>query len=204
MSAESCLSGIPSNIVSDLHARYGEPQRAYHTWTHIEELLALFDEVKSRLYDPVAVLYAILFHDAIYDPTRNDNEERSAELLRSLGSDTLDAAMKAKTASLVLATKLHAVPSALSVEDAEDAAVFLDMDLSILAAPAEEFDAYERNIRIEYRHVPEPLFKFGRARILKDFITRDRLFLSVWGYDRFETAAKSNLRRSLQALGEMP
>ena len=203
MSTEIRLSDISGEMVSDLRKRYGEPQRAYHTWTHIEKLLALFDEVKSRLHDPPAVLYAILFHDAIYDPTRNDNEERSADLLCSLGPDILDAETKAKAASLVLATKHHAVPSTLPVEDAEDTAVFLDMDLSILAAPSDEFDAYEHGIRIEYAHVPEQFFKFGRARILQDFIARDRLFLSAWGHHRFEMKAKDNLRRSLRALEEM-
>jgi len=60
MSTEIRLSDISGEMVSDLRKRYGEPQRAYHTWTHIEKLLALFDEVKSRLHDPPAVLYAIL------------------------------------------------------------------------------------------------------------------------------------------------
>src|SRR5262249_29142305 len=139
MTSQISLSGVPAAVLADLKKRYGEPQRAYHTWAHIEQLLALFEEAKPRLHDPIAVLYAILYHDAIYEPTRSDNEEKSAELVSSLNSDILDQSTKAKAAALVLATKHHAVPAGLSSGDAEDAAMFLDMDLSILAAPAAEF-----------------------------------------------------------------
>lgn len=191
---------MPAGLVAGLRRRHAEPQRAYHGWSHIEALLALFAEVQDRLYDPKAVLYAILFHDAVYDPTRSDNEERSADLLRALDPGLLDEATKAKAVRMVESTKGHALPEGPSHEEAADTAVFLDMDLSILAAEPERFDAYEREVRIEYAHVSDELFRHGRARILRDFLQREQLFLSDWGRQRFEAPARENLRRSLAAL----
>ena len=78
--------------------------------------------------------------------------------------------------------------------------IFLDMDLSILGASAEAFDAYEAGVRHEYRDVPEAAFRSGRAAILEGFLARDRLYLSDWGWARFEARARENLRRSIQNL----
>lgn len=187
-------------MLTELRRRHGEPHRAYHGWPHIEALLRLWGEVRGRLHDPEAVRWAVLFHDAIYDPRRTDNEERSAALLRErmagrLPSDTLERAV-----GLVQATSDHRVPDHSTSSEAEDTAVFLDMDLSILGAPPGVFDAYERNIRAEYAHVPEEAFRLGRARVLQSFAERERLYFSAWGRERFEAAARANLARSLAAL----
>lgn len=201
MSAKEFLFSVPKHVLADLRRRYAEPQRAYHTWTHIEALLAMFSEVRPQLHDAQAVFYAILFHDAIYDPTRTDNEDRSADLLQSLGTNILDEHTKAAAVRLIMATKTHAIPSGLPLSESNDMAIFLDMDLSILAAPTDEFDRYEKNIGIEYRHVPADIFRSSRARILQEFISRDHLFLSAWGKERFQAVAKVNLARSLRSLG---
>ena len=39
---------IPDEIIEDLKGKYAGPQRAYHNWTHIEELLAQFDAMPAR------------------------------------------------------------------------------------------------------------------------------------------------------------
>ncbi|EKF38376.1 hypothetical protein MOQ_001416 [Trypanosoma cruzi marinkellei] len=84
--------------VTDLYekyivARYTEPQRHYHTMAHLEEMLSCLARFQSEA--PVAhrlpaegtrrlvVELAILFHDAVYDPRRSDNEERSAAWFQS-------------------------------------------------------------------------------------------------------------------------
>lgn len=192
---------LPEHLMTDLRRRYGEPQRHYHTWAHIEALLQLFDEVKADLADPVAVEAAIYYHDAIYDPTAADNEARSAELLRRdcsgvLADSTLEAA-----AQLIEATARHRLPEGLEVAALEDARLFLDMDLSILAAPWPDFRAYEAAIRREYAHVEEADFHVGRRKLLEAFLQRDRLFLSRRFAPRWEAPARANLRRSLANLG---
>lgn len=47
----------------DLCARYSEPQRYYHTLTHIEHMFELFNQHKSALKRPEIVAMAIWFHE---------------------------------------------------------------------------------------------------------------------------------------------
>ncbi len=67
----------------------------------------------------------------------------------------------ARTLRLIGATQHHMIPDDLPADERDDMAVFLDMDLSILGAAPQTFDAYEAGVRHEYREVPEPLFPPG-------------------------------------------
>lgn len=194
------LDAVPAAIVSELRRRHAEPQRAYHDWRHIEELLAFFDDVAGELHDPDAVLYAILFHDCVYDPHRGDNEDRSGDLLRDLGGDTLYPGSLETALHLIAATKGHRLPEGLTAAQVHDARHFLDMDLSILGAAPARFEEYERQIRAEYAFVPEDAFRAGRSRILRGFLQREELYFSDWGRSRFGAAAVRNVTRALRAL----
>ena len=173
-----------------------DSDRGYHDWSHPVALLSLLPEVSARLHDPVAVECAILLHDAVYDPAAHDNERRSAALARELLGGIIADESLARTVRLIEATERHQVPEGLSPEDADDCRIFLDLDLSILGADEGAFDRYEAGVRHEYRHVPEPLFRQGRAAILERFLQRDALYMSDWGRDRFEAKARANLRRA--------
>ena len=194
------LEAVPAPVLDALRGRHAEPQRAYHDWRHIEELLALFGEVSGALRDPAAVLFAILFHDSVYDPRRGDNEDRSADLLRDLAGGALEPDSLATALQLVAATKSHRLPDGLTPAQSHDAGIFLDMDLSILAASRPRYDEYERQIRAEYAHVPDDAFRAGRSKILRSFLDRDDLYLSDWGRCRFAAPALRNLARALDAL----
>ncbi len=156
--------------------------------------------VAERLHDPVGVLYAILFHDAIYDPRANDNERRSAALLVET-APPIPAASLSTARRMIEATEGHRLPDDLGGPALEDCAHFLDMDLAILGASPERFDIYEGQIRREYAHVPDAAFRTGRAAVLRHFADRERLYFSDWGRECFEAQARSNLARSLAALG---
>jgi predicted metal-dependent HD superfamily phosphohydrolase len=62
----------------ELSAAYGNPSRAYHNLEHIADCLLRFDEHAHLAIDPVAVEFAIWFHDIVHDARAADNEERSA------------------------------------------------------------------------------------------------------------------------------
>ena len=72
------------SLIDDLKRRYGEPQRHYHTWEHIEALLGHYQTMVDQLNDPIATLWALYWHDAIYDPQAGDNEDKSADLLQDI------------------------------------------------------------------------------------------------------------------------
>jgi hypothetical protein len=72
------LGGAPEiETFSRLQSAYSEKHRAYHTSRHIDECLALFDELKHLASHPPEVECALWFHDAIYEPMTKSNEERS-------------------------------------------------------------------------------------------------------------------------------
>jgi predicted metal-dependent HD superfamily phosphohydrolase len=190
---------IPDEIIEDLKRRHAEPQRAYHNWTHIEELLAQFDAQAHALNHPFAFRLAILFHDAIYDPRASDNEARSAELLESAmtGTASADDIMCAK--DLILATHKHTT-SAVGSRSVADAELFLDMDLSILGAGERRFDEYDAAIREEYNFVPVDTYRQRRAEILRSFLERPRLYLTDDYHRRLDGRARANLQRAIDRL----
>ena len=188
---------ISGAVRDELIARYGEPHRRYHTMTHIEDCLAQvaastdFSDEQRSLMDA-----AIWFHDAIYDATRHDNEAESAKLaVERLSSQGAEQAFIDEVGRLILLTAGHSVKP----DDAIGARL-VSIDLSILGASPERYDAYATAIRHEYSHVPEPLYRAGRAAILARFLESDRLFADpVWA-ERFESQARANLAREIAAL----
>lgn len=202
--AAATVASIPAAALSDpgldalfaeLERRYREPQRHYHTLQHLEECFAMLDAARPDMDDAAAVELALWFHDAVYDAHRHDNEERSAALATArLTQAGMPPARVAGVADLILATRHHA-PAA-----GTDAAILVDVDLAILGAAPARFDAYERQIRAEYAHVPDDVFVPARRRILEHFLQRPVLFATPALRMRHERQARINLAAALQRL----
>jgi predicted metal-dependent HD superfamily phosphohydrolase len=190
------LAEAPAGLYDELIAAHAEPHRHYHTAQHLEECFAHFDELGSLAAHPAEVALALWFHDAIYDPKRQDNEEKSAEWARRtmLAAGAAPEAA-ARVHALVMATRHAAVPRV------RDEAVLVDIDLSILGASPERFDEYERQVRAEYAWVPEFLFRRKRRKVLDEFLARASIFSTAPIRERLEARARANLGRSLERLG---
>jgi predicted metal-dependent HD superfamily phosphohydrolase len=174
---------------------YGEPHRAYHTLTHLRDCLREFDAAAHLAEHPEEVEAGLWFHDAVYDTRRTDNEERAADWSRRALSDAgVPTEAASRVAALVLATR-HEAPAT-----GPDAALLVDIDLSILGHPFEEFDIYERQIRLEYSWVSENEFRQGRSRILESLLARPAIYQTSVFKERYEAQARSNLARSLELL----
>ena len=191
---------IPSPLIEGLRARYAEPKRHYHSWDHIEALLRHFHRWEAHFHRPAPVLWALYWHDAIYDPQAKDNEEQSAVLLEQEARDHLPAEDIAFAASIVRATTAHKLPDQLGAKDKEDTALFLDLDLSILGAPVHVYDRYETDIRKEYAFVPLEAYRAGRGAILNGFLARERLYLTDLAHTEWDAPARANLKRAIAAL----
>ncbi|MCD0448086.1 HD domain-containing protein [Actinocorallia sp. API 0066] len=179
---------------ADLLERYAEPHRHYHTTAHLVAVLDLVDELADEAADPDAVRLAAWFHDAVYDPRRDDNEERSARLAeRMLADTTLAAARAAHVAALVRMTKTH------DPQDA-DGRVLCDADLAILAADGPTYTAYTTAVRAEYSFVPDEYFVIGRADVLEQLLGLPALFHTASARARFDAKARANLTAELAAL----
>jgi predicted metal-dependent HD superfamily phosphohydrolase len=180
-----------------LVACWSEKHRHYHTLQHLRECFERLDELRGEAHSPAEIAIALWFHDAFYDPKRDDNEDRSADWAQSAA---IDAGVAQATAerlhAMVMATKHEAVP------DDPDTRLLVDIDLSILGADRQRFDESDEQIRREYAYVPEPEWKVARRKVLNGFLDRPRLF----GTDRYhatlEARARDNLQRALARLGD--
>jgi predicted metal-dependent HD superfamily phosphohydrolase len=179
-------------LAGELVARYSEPQRKYHTLQHLSECLSAFAPVRGLAVRPGEVELGIWFHDAIYDVHRHDNEQRSAEWARTA---LLEAGVAGEVAlrveALVLATR-HSLPAG-----SPDEQLLVDIDLSILGAPADRYAEYERQVRAEYAFVPAWLFTRKRRAILRSFLDRPRIYGTDHIRASLEERARANLRSSL-------
>jgi predicted metal-dependent HD superfamily phosphohydrolase len=182
-------------LFDDVVAAYREPHRHYHTLQHLEECFANLQMVSADAQHPEEIELALWFHDAIYDVARADNEARSADWARAaVESAALDPLVADRVYALVMATRHNAVPS-----DA-DQRLLVDVDLSILGAPGERFDEYERQIRAEYSTVPLQNFRAARQRVLNEFLNRPAIFNTPVFVAAYETQARENLARSIEKL----
>lgn len=185
-----------ASLRDHLLAAWSEPQRHYHTLQHLRECLAHFEATQELAAHPGEVGLALWFHDAVYDPTRHDNEQRSADWARDCVLQAGGAPAAAERVhALVMATRHDAAPQNV------DACLLVDIDLAILGAPRERFDEYERQVGLEYAHVPPAQRRVGRSRILRAFLERPAIYATPFFHARLEAAARENLAYSLGKLG---
>jgi len=189
-----------AELEADLKVAYQAPRRAYHNWDHITYLLAEFQRLAAHWRRPAAVETAIYWHDVVYEPTSATNEADSAALMeeRLLGRAAPE--MIADARDLVLATASHDVPAEMAADLAKDCALFLDMDMSILGAAPDRFDAYDAAIREEFTVIPDEVYRPRRAAVLAGFLARERLFLTDVYHRSHDAQARENLKRAISRL----
>jgi predicted metal-dependent HD superfamily phosphohydrolase len=186
---------VAEDAFRDLVRRYSHVSRHYHNLAHVAALLATIDGGPEPLTDAAAVRFAVWFHDAVYDTTRADNEERSADLAADvLPRLNVPAETVRTVGELIHMTKLHEGPAT------GDAAVFLDADLAVLGAPEEEYDRYAAAIRREYGWVPDDRYREGRADVLERFLAHERIYRTQSAQESLEQRARTNLSREIGML----
>lgn len=188
------INHLRKQLCAELTAAYSEPHRRYHTLQHIEFCLRELVKHRPHAVRPSEIRWALLFHDVIYDPRRNDNEARSADwACRVMQEVQRPDDEIARVRKMILATA-HAANA-----ETPDEALLLDIDLSILAADESTFEEYDRAIRVEYEWVPEETYRAARATVLQGFLKRDRIFQTV-AYRQQEAAARTNIEGALEKL----
>lgn len=186
----SVASAFAEEAWQDVVFRYGENGRYYHTLTHVDHVLEVAESVREQIDDWTAVQLAVWFHDIVYNPQAEDNEEKSAlyawQLLQKwqLSSDVIY-----KVSNLILATKAHISDDQTDL----DCLTLLDADLAILGVEPARYCVYAEAIRQEYKFVPEIAYKIGRAKVLEAFLNRPQIYRTPTLHRRLETAARVNL-----------
>lgn len=195
-----CVGGHPGSgaALDELLGRYREPHRRYHGIEHLRRVVrdvGLLLPGTDLPVPPAVVRLAAFFHDAVYDPTRHDNEAASAALagrvLIDLGVG--DPAL-GEIERLVLTTSGHTA-------DDPAAVVLADADLAVLGGEPGVYRAYSEGVRAEYSHVTDGEWRHGRAEVLRSLLERDAIFRTEI-MARNETRARANLASELRSLGQ--
>lgn len=178
-----------------LEAAWSEPQRHYHALGHLRECLAWLARWRSLAARPAEVALALWYHDAVYQVRAHDNEAASAAWARS--------SLRGAGARMEVADRVHALVMA-TAHDApavgDDASLLVDIDLSILGAPAARFARYDADIRREYAWVDEGTYRARRAQVLARFLAAPSLYRTPVAAHALDAAARLNLGHAIEAL----
>ena len=187
----------------DISTRYNENQRIYHSLQHIQQLFEQFDRIEQYLYEPHIIALALYYHDVIYEPTRSDNELKSAEYAVKSLSSYLTAEQCQHIYALIMMTASHHIDDIDKDSDKakkSDAAYLLDMDLSILGASWSEYEQYAKDVRQEYAHVSNADYCVGRVKVLEGLLAHSTLYLADDYHSRLEQQARDNIKREITLL----
>jgi pantetheine-phosphate adenylyltransferase len=152
--------GVDAGVLEN----YNEAHRYYHTLSHVIAVLEFF-AAKDMLANDTLFLAAV-FHDIIYNPRANDNEEQSAKLFKACFKG--DEQLIHDVEKIILDTKTHNGKTALSK-------VFQDADLAIFDAAFEDLIIYENQIFKEFQFADWKLYKTERVKVLQQFNTNGKL-----------------------------
>ncbi len=178
---------------AELAIAYTTQERHYHTLTHLKNLLDQLLQVKTEIADWNTILFTLFYHDIIYNPLKNDNEDQSAQLaVQRMRELNLPPSTIEKCRGQILATIGHQV----AID--QDTNYFTDADLSILGAERELYLQYTKNVRKEYNDYPDLVYNAGRAKVLKHFLAMEKIYKTEYFHQRFEVNAKLNLERELE------
>lgn len=179
---------LVSDCWQEIVASYSETHRRYHTLGHLEYLLDQLTAVKAKLQYWNALVFAICYHDIIYDPLRGANEELSAELAQArMNQAKVPAQLVEQTIVCIQATRSHEIAAC------SDTHYFTDADLSILGQVPEVYQAYCDAIRQEYSIYPDSVYLPARKKILSAFLQMERIFKTDFFYAKYEGQARNNI-----------
>ncbi|CAN5746147.1 hypothetical protein BH24ACT6_BH24ACT6_18880 [soil metagenome] len=192
-------NSTPSHAVRDeVCSAHLEVGRVYHGLRHVtwvvRHVVTLCGEVTAN--DIGAIVAAAFFHDIVYEPTRNDNEERSARVAAARLTDLGWPDDRVRTVARVVRVTQRHLPG----DEDIDAMVLCDADLTVLGTSPEDYVAYTSGVRREYRHVDDDAWRTGRTHVLHAFLARDSIYQTTPAIDRWEARARANITSELVAL----
>jgi predicted metal-dependent HD superfamily phosphohydrolase len=178
----------------EVERNYSRPDRHYHNLSHLHSLLSELKIYKNKFAHWDVIVFAIVYHDLVYNTLKNNNEERSAETaIKRLTKISFPEKLTIFCGQLILATKKH--------ESADfETNLFTDADLSILGADPETYEVYSKQIRREYSIYPELIYHQGRKKVLTHFLNMDKIFKTHEFSVRYELNARINIQTELSLL----
>jgi len=188
--------------------KYCEPWRFYHTLNHVQSLLKLYRGSGIIGCDDLVIELTIWFHDVIYIPQHADNEKQSVKFFKEFIEDikknckdinlSSDAIVEVENITIFTENHCQINPK---IDESRTAQVFLDLDMSILGSPSDVYQVYSENIRKEYIHVPEELFREKRAKVLEHFLKScTHIYRTIEFRELYEQKARENIKQEIESL----
>ena len=148
--------------------RWSEPHRHYHNINHLNDLIAQINEdyADGRLSESERekLTLTALFHDLVYEPDRNDNEEKSADIFYRFCSEQYNVDL-VEVKQMILDTKNHIPCTPLSQK-------FIDYDMNICERNFDELLEWEDGIKEEYSMFSNKEYKSGRIKFLESILDK--------------------------------
>jgi predicted metal-dependent HD superfamily phosphohydrolase len=185
---------LAKRLWEDIRTHYSSSGRHYHNLTHLDHLTDELLQVKDRIANWDILVFAIAYHDIIYDTTRSDNEVKSAEYASTILSGLLTSSQMEICKEAILATKGH------QHNPNPDINYFTDADLSILGASPEPYIEYSKQVKGEYASYPDIMYQSGRQKVLDHFLRMPRIFKTDFFFAKYENQARNNLKMELDLL----
>lgn len=184
----------PAPVVDAIIERMGDSRRSFHNLERLASELVRLDEWRHAAQDSVAVGFATCLRYVILDPSRCDNEARSAEFARiglaGLGIDTNRIRL---VRELIVSTREGAVIGSA------DARLLADIGRARLADPPRLFDTHEDDLRAESVHLVDAIYWRRRIAAIRAMLIRPSVYLTDIARGRLEATARGNLSRRLEA-----
>ena len=178
----------------EVEKNYSKPNRYYHNLDHLDSLLAELRPHKDKFDNWDTIVFAITYHDLIYNTLKTNNEERSAKIAtKRLTQIAVPHKLITHCNQLILATKKHE-PSDYPTN------LFTDADLSILGSNPDTYKAYSKQIRREYLIYPNLVYYPGRKKVLAHFLQMKSIYKTREFSERYELNAKANIKMELDML----
>ena len=150
--------------INTILAMWNESHRSYHTLNHLNDLINQINENKSKYSEKEyeKLIIASLFHDCIYEPMNNDNEEKSADFFIECCSNK-DNSDILEIKQIILDTKTHKSSTKLSES-------FNNYDMNIVERDYDQLLEWENGIHSEYKFTDK--YKESRLVFLESVLNK--------------------------------
>ena len=171
------------------NVREKQPSLQYHNFSHVMGVVRTVNDIcneEGLVLHKARAIVAGLYHDVIYLPGANDNEEKSAEYFLSIEPDEYEIADMIKHTSI----NDH-ISSDITFENNPYSSALLDADLSSLSCTVFSFMRAQESILFENSKTTEDILlsvNFLNKLREKGFIYRTPSFKS-----KYEDLAQRNL-----------
>lgn len=186
-------------IITDLYYGPDQGHRKYHTYEHAFRVATFAtDYVKdTELENHIWSLWvAGIWHDAVYEIGRTDNEEMSAQALLVLHPNMpIEADMVRRT------TVADHLSDSITFENDAPQAILLDADLISLSDPYDTFIKNQILILEENGLEPTPTNLRKSAEFLQKFLSKKSIYRAPKVVLEYEDSARENISKFINQYG---